>query len=141
MIMELTIDPEFQSLIPDLSPEEYDGLRKSIIEEGCRDALVTWDGVILDGHNRFKICTDEDIPFKTIDKSFESREDAKDWIDSNQLARRNLTPDQASLLRGRRYNRVKTAGHGAKTGYQNDTQNIQTADRLAKETRGIGPHH
>jgi len=32
---------------------------------------------------------------------------AEDWIDANQLGRRNLTPDQASFFRGRRYNRTK----------------------------------
>ena len=30
-----------------------------------------------------------------------------DWMDANQLGRRNLTPDQRSILRGRRYNRTK----------------------------------
>jgi hypothetical protein len=96
--MELKIDLEFKSLIPDLTPEEYEGLRKNLISEGCRDVIVAWDGIILDGHNRFEICTDEDIPFNTINKSFEDREDAKAWIIRNQLDRRNLSNYQRTKL-------------------------------------------
>lgn len=32
---------------------------------------------------------------------------ALDWMDANQLGRRNLSPEQMSLLRGRIYNRSK----------------------------------
>jgi len=81
--------------------------REQSPKKSCRDAIVIWDNIILDGHNRYDICKCEDIPFKTICKSFEDRESAMDWIDANQLARRNLTPEQVSLIRGRRYNRIK----------------------------------
>jgi len=60
---------------------------------------------------------------------------AADWIDANQLGRRNLSADQASLLRGRRYNRTKKAAHGRADrnfwGGQNDPP--KTADRLAAQ--------
>ena len=52
---------------------------------------------------------------------------AMDWMDANQLGRRNLKPDQRSLLRGRRYNRTKKAAHsrpgnaGGKRESQSDT--------------------
>lgn len=132
-IMNLHIDSEFRSLIPPLTPEELSGLEKSLIDEGCRDALVIWEGIIIDGHNRFEICQREDIPFRILEKSFENREDVKDWIEGNQLARRNLAPDQMSLLRGRRYNRAKkTQGGDHKSKDQIDTL-INQADRLSKE--------
>ena len=38
---------------------------------------------------------------------FASRDEVADWIDANQLGRRNLTPDAFKLLLGRRYNRAK----------------------------------
>ena len=71
---------------------------------------------------------------RVINKSFEDRESAMDWIDANQLGRRNITPEQASLIRGRRHERLKRqdGGHGnQKSGDQNDTP--KTAERLAKE--------
>lgn len=74
---------------------------------------------------------------------FRTEGDAEDWIDKNQLGRRNLSPDQSSLLRGRRYNRAKKA-QGSNNQYvqaksekcQNDT--LHTADKLAKE-HGVSP--
>ncbi len=88
--MELKINPEFHKLIPPISPEEYQLLEESILEEGCRDAIIIWDDCIIDGHNRFEICQKHDIHFGTIDKSFENEDEAKVWIIRNQLARRNL---------------------------------------------------
>jgi len=56
-------------------------------------------------------------------------------IDANQLGRRNLSPDQSSLLRGRRYNRTKKVT-GRPKGGQNDP--IKTYDKLATE-HGVSP--
>ena len=59
----LRIDEEFAALIPPLTDEEYRGLEASILEEGCRDALVCWGDVLVDGHNRYKICTAHGVPY------------------------------------------------------------------------------
>ena len=62
------------------------------------------------------------------------REAAADWIDANQLGRRNLTRDQASLLRGRRYNRAKKPhGGDRKSSPQNDDLKEKTATKLATQ--------
>jgi len=138
----IILDKEFQALIPPLSAEEKAQLEENIVAEGCRDALITWQGILLDGHNRYEICERLDIPYRTISIDLPDRDAAADWIDKNQLGRRNLTPDQMSLLRGRRYNRAKKAqgGTGAnqyKQKDQNDTS-ANTAKRLAKE-HGVSP--
>lgn len=86
----IKIDPEFKSLIPPLTDEEYDGLRDSLLNEGCRDALVVWDGVLVDGHNRYEICEKHGISFDTVQMEFANRNDVKLWIYKNQLSRRNL---------------------------------------------------
>lgn len=78
--MNLKIDNEFKSLIPPLTVEEYAGLEKSILDEGCRDALIVWDGILVDGHNRYEICTHNNVLFETSEKAFESREKVKEWI-------------------------------------------------------------
>ena len=88
--MQIIIDKEFQSLIPPLTVEEYEGLEKSILAEGCRDALVLWGDTLVDGHNRYEICTAHNVPFQTVQKDFTDRNDAKLWMMQNQLARRNL---------------------------------------------------
>ena len=87
----ITIDEEFKNLISPLTPDEYKGLEESILKEGCRDSIVTWNGTIIDGHNRYKICVKHNIPFKTVQKDFESKDEVLLWMIDNQKSRRNLT--------------------------------------------------
>ena len=98
-LYELKIDPEFETLIPDPDTEELKWLEESIKKEGCTDSLITWNGTIIDGHNRFKICTRLGIPFSYCEKNdLPDRDAAKAWIIERQLARRNLTKYQKSKL-------------------------------------------
>jgi len=95
---EIIINPELKELIPPLSTDEYEGLEQSIITEGCRDALVLWNQTIVDGHNRYAICTQHNIEFQTIHMDFQSIEHAKEWIILNQYSRRNLNSYQRGVL-------------------------------------------
>lgn len=94
----MIIKPEFQKLIPALKPEEYSQLEASIKTEGCRDSLVLWGEILIDGHNRYEICLKHGIPFKTVQKEFSSESDAVVWIILNQFGRRNLSLYERSLL-------------------------------------------
>ena len=91
---ELIIDEEFASLIPPLTPDEFSGLEQSIIAEGCREAIIVWNGVIVDGHNRYRICRAHMIPYRTERLNFASRDEAMLWMLRNQLSRRNLNDFQ-----------------------------------------------
>ena len=91
---KLTIDDEFKQLIPPLTADEYNRLEESILREGCRDPLIIWDNVLIDGHNRYAICNEHDIPYKTVKYVFSDRDEVKLWMMKNQLARRNLTDIQ-----------------------------------------------
>jgi len=137
---EITIDPDFSSLLMPLTADEKRQLEENIIEHGCRDPLVTWRGILIDGHNRYDICTRHSLPFETVGIDLPDREAVADWMDANQLGRRNLTPDAFRYLLGRRYKRQKKAAHRpAKvdqidpvSGDQIDTPK-STAAKLAKE--------
>ena len=96
--MEIVIDSEFKSLIPPLTDDEYNGLQDSILAEGCRDALVLWGNILIDGHNRYEICARHGIPFKTIQKDFENRDAVIEWIILNQFGRRNLPAYERARL-------------------------------------------
>jgi DNA methylase len=85
------VDETFRELIPPLRPEEFAALKSSILEEGCRDPLTIWNDVIVDGHNRYEICTEQGIPFEVRHRDFEDEAAAKEWMLGNQLARRNLS--------------------------------------------------
>lgn len=88
---DVKILSELQECLTPLFPKEKEELEESILENGCRDALVLWGDILVDGHNRYEICTKHNIPFETTNMEFENMEEAKRWIYKNQLARRNLT--------------------------------------------------
>ena len=94
----LSIDDGFRSLIPPLTDDEYRRLEASIIAEGVRDPIITWNGTIVDGHNRYRICQEHGIAFKTAEIVFGSKDAAKIWIIENQFGRRNLTAYDRSVL-------------------------------------------
>lgn len=94
----MIIDNEFKGLIPPLTDEEYKGLEESILKDGCRDALVLWGEILVDGHNRYEICTRHNIPFKTVQKTFESKDEVFLWMIDNQKSRRNLTAFAKGIL-------------------------------------------
>lgn len=94
----LKINNKFRDLIPPLSADEFSQLEKNIMAQGCRDAIITWRGVIIDGHNRYNICTKHGISYKTEEMSFGSRKKAILWIAENQLGRRNLSTETRIAL-------------------------------------------
>lgn len=91
---KLKIDKEFQNLIAPLSDDEFAHLKQNILSDGCREPIVIWNDTIVDGHNRYKICTDNNIPFQTVSMKFADRSEAMVWMLKNQLGRRNLTDFQ-----------------------------------------------
>jgi N6-adenosine-specific RNA methylase IME4/ParB-like chromosome segregation protein Spo0J len=96
----VVIDEEFKGIIPPLTDEELRLLEESINQEGCRDPLVVWkeEGILLDGHNRYRICQSIGADFKTIELSFPDRLAATKWMVTNQLGRRNLVNFQRCEL-------------------------------------------
>tara|TARA_R110000787_G_scaffold176697_1_gene288832 strand:+ start:301 stop:1692 length:1392 start_codon:yes stop_codon:yes gene_type:complete len=94
----MEIKEEFKNLIPALSVEEYAQLEANILEEGIREPIITWNGYIIDGHNRFSIAQRFDLEYKTTSKHFSSEESVKEWMILNQFGRRNLSNYQRSVL-------------------------------------------
>lgn len=138
----ITIDPEFKNLIPAISDDERKHLEQNIYAAGgVRDPLTLWlrddnDWVILDGHNRFEICHRLRLPFPYYEVEFDTRDEAADWIDRNQLGRRNLSKQDFKLLIGRIYKRAKKtkAEAGASKGKSYPRSDEQrTSERIAQE--------
>lgn len=94
----MKIDPEFKALIPPLAADEYVQLEANIIAHGCRDPLVTWRSTLLDGHNRLEICTNNGLPYATLDIDLPDKAHALLWIEENQMGRRNLSDDQRATV-------------------------------------------
>ena len=96
--MNVTIDKEFRTLIPPLSEEEFNLLESNCIENGIQDSLKTWNGILIDGHNRYEIAQKHGLGFETEEMEFSGRTDVKLWIIKNQLGRRNLSAYDRSVL-------------------------------------------
>ena len=99
----MEIDTELKNLIRPLRDDEFEKLKESILSEGIRDPLVTWNGILLDGFHRYKIAQEYGLEYKTVEIELPDKEAAKEWIYTNQLGRRNLTVYEASYYRGRLY--------------------------------------
>lgn len=89
---------ELESLIPPLSNEEFKQLERNILEEGIREPLITWNGILIDGHNRYRIAQEHDINYETLEKEFENIFLVKVWMIYNQFGRRNLSNYWKSVL-------------------------------------------
>ena len=144
MLQHLTIDPEFASKIPPLREEEMKQLEENILADGVViNPLIVWNGVIVDGHNRYHILQKHpEIQFTTYEKQFPDRYAAIAWICKNQLGRRNLTPQQFKYLIGQQYEAEKVS-HGGdrksdqqKSSVQNEhlIEREKTSQRIANES-------
>src|SRR5690606_28500655 len=135
----LRIDPEFRALIPPLTDDEKRLLEQSIVAEGCRDPLVAWGDVLIDGHNRYEICTRRGVPFEVVRRDFTDRSEAREWIIRNQLGRRNLTPEQRAYLIGKQYEERKKshseAGSLKGKSIPQSEGGFSTAQTIARENK------
>jgi len=97
--MSITIHEALRAYIDPLTEHEYAALERSILTEGCRDALVCWGDVLIDGHNRYAICQKHQIPFKVVQNdNFSHIEDVQLWMIDNHLARRSVSDFQRGML-------------------------------------------
>jgi hypothetical protein len=148
---------ELKLFIPPLLDVEFAQLKANLLANGCKDPLLLWETnkdiigqgtsmeaayVLIDGHNRYGICKEFGITFNVQLLSFDSMKAVKEHMIDLQLGRRNLNAQQASYLRGLRYNTEKNSvAENLQVGKdeivsQSDLFNenkITTAERLAKE--------
>jgi type VI protein secretion system component Hcp len=113
---------ELKSYIPPLLDTEFEQLKINLLANGCKDPLLLWETtqdvinegpadetvyVLIDGHNRYRICTEYGINFNTQLLAFDNISKVKEHMIDLQLGRRNLNPQQVSYFRGLRYNNEK----------------------------------
>lgn len=133
----IEIDPIFEGLLVPLKYEENKLLELSILENGCTDPIKLWNyqgrDIIVDGHNRYRLCTQHGKDFKTEYLNFNSVEDAKYWMINNQLGRRNLTSDQLSYYRGLKYLQLKKDKGGYRQVLSKGQNELSTSELVSKE--------
>ncbi len=148
--MDITVNEELKAYIDPLTADEYESLERSILAEGCRDALVLWGDVLIDGHNRYGICTRHGIPFNTVQNTrFQSMEDVHLWMIEQHLGRRSVSDFQRGVLalrkreilgerhraeqeQLRRESEGEAASAGASHGEDGDTPPWEPAAKVSK---------
>lgn len=143
----LKVDPEFQNKIPPLTADEFLQLEENILEDGeVYEPIITWNGVIVDGHNRWKIVqAHPEIPYKTREMDFPDRWAAFDWMYKKQLGRRNLTDEQRMMLIGKMYEARKNSLGGNRgnqyakvaSSQNGNMANARVSEQIAQEM-GVG---
>ncbi|MDP2416844.1 MAG: plasmid replication/partition related protein [Hydrogenophaga sp.] len=97
--MQIVVNEELKAYIDPLTPEEYEALERSLLAEGCRDALVLWGDTLVDGHNRYRICQQHGLPFQTVQNTrFHSMDDVHLWMIGQHLGRRSVSDFQRGVL-------------------------------------------
>lgn len=107
MNRELIIDDEFKNLISPLQRKEFIQLEENLLTDGCINPIIVWNGIIVDGHNRYQICRKHNIPFMIREIALDSRDEVIAWICKNQLGRRNISEETRKYLIGRQYESEK----------------------------------
>ena len=97
--MNIVVNDALKAYIDPLTPDEHAALERSLLAEGCRDALVLWGDLLVDGHNRYGICQKHKLPFQTVQSTrFNNLEDVHLWMIDQHLGRRSLSDFQRGVL-------------------------------------------
>lgn len=106
----IIVIPELRDLLPKLSEPSFNELKSAIVSDGITDPILIWkeQNAVVDGHNRFQIATELELPFKTVERSFPDIHAVKRWMVQNQLGRRNLTKHEFDYFIGTLYNETKS---------------------------------
>lgn len=144
---KIVILDELKNLIEPLQEEELQGLESNILANGCKDSLIIWQTtekvinpvsitdaerfVLVDGHNRYKICTKHNIPFNVMLMFFTGLQDAKNYMLDLQMGRRNLSQIQMAYYRGLRYNNEKITSKAEN--FNKDAIEVKTSEKIAKQ--------
>ena len=99
LLMNITVNEDLKAYIDPLTSDEYEALERSILAEGCRDALVLWGDLLIDGHNRYAICQTHGLAFQTKQSTmFKGMEDVHLWMIDQHLGRRSVSDFQRGIL-------------------------------------------
>ncbi len=120
----LHTDPEIMRLSIPISQDQTRKLESSIMEHGCLEPIVVWNGVILDGHKRYKMCIDEGISFDIREVKFKNLSEAAVWVCYQRINQYKKFSIQYCYLVGKLYSYLKiiTFEQRKGKGYHQDPQ-------------------
>ena len=141
---KLTVLPVFENLTIPLTEKQEDELAASLIREGCRHPIAVWQGTILDGHKRYRICTLEHIAFSVNEVEFGTEEEAIAWVCRKRTEGLSRNSQAFRYLMGKWYlseviiNRSLKKPRAPAVGNYYERRGNRTSIQMSKET---GLHH
>jgi N6-adenosine-specific RNA methylase IME4 len=144
----IKLDDSIRGLIPPLHADERAQLEANLLKDGCLDPLIVdvKSGVLLDGHNRYDICTQRGITYTVKRIHCADRVATELWVLEHQVGRRNLRDDQRAIIAAKicerrsgeaRSTRASAAGKAsaAKRKGNSETTSVSKLKRKAARTR------
>ena len=138
-MVDFVVNEALKAFIDPLTAEELEALERSILAEGCRDALVLWGDMLVDGHNRYGICRKHGLPFQTVQNTrFQSLADVQLWMIDQHLGRRSISEFQRGVLALRKREivaarRARSAAPNVVAGDPGAQAHAEMVDRAAPE--------
>lgn len=90
-IYTLTESARIHSVLPAHTEQEESITTESLLNDGCIEPLVVWEGVLIDGYLRYHICHENGIPFEVVEMDFADETEAILWVIQTHIGRRNLS--------------------------------------------------
>jgi hypothetical protein len=137
-LKRLKIDPELKDLLPPLTTDEYKQLEKNLLSNGYDKnfPIITWNGFIVDGHNRYELCLKHNIEYCDRYISYETKEEVMSWMIDTQLGRRNLSPIQRIAVAERYKAKIQAK---AKASYSENVGRPNKEEKSLSERTTINP--
>ena len=96
---DVTINPEYEEMVPPLTEEEYTRLKDSIKEVGLYERIkINQDNIVLDGHHRLKACLEVGVMPRFEPKHFDLKLDEEIYVIESNVIRRQLKVYQKTVL-------------------------------------------
>ena len=129
----------YADIFPMMTSKEYNELKRDIKENGQMDDIITYEGKILDGRNRFKATSE--LGIKPNLSEYEG-DNPLQYVMSTNLKRRHLTDSQKAIV-GRRYVKYysilakQSQGQRSDLTSVNQFTNVERASDKAGEVVGV----
>lgn len=107
----LMTDRAFLSLSIPFPPEQQAEFEKDLIQNGCMEPIITWNGVIIDGYKRYRLCCDEGIEYTVEEMIFPSEEEAICWVCRRRIPQYDKLTAAYRYLVGKLYAAQKIIYH------------------------------
>lgn len=134
-------------LFPMMSASDYERFRDDIKQNGQNEPVVFYDGMLIDGRNRYKACLELGIEVDETELDKDLVPDPVEWVLSTNLHRRHLHPSQRAMIAAKmatlKRGRPSSNGNGQNcplTGNDDAAKLLSVSPRSVKAAKHVCEH-